>query len=117
VLPERERQNCLSQYREPSDGARDPVGWKQLRHIRRLRSWMVIRAGQPSHYEAQQEAMLEQARACSWRTASGCGAASDLPTASCQRSGLPRAKSLVLECAWRRVHDSRTAQVEREHFA
>jgi len=56
-LPERERENFLSQYREALDGARDPAGWKHLRRVLRLWSWMVIAASQPGHYEAREQAL------------------------------------------------------------
>ncbi len=56
-LPERERENFLRQYREALDGARDPVGWKHLRRILRLWSWMVIAANRPGHYEAREQAL------------------------------------------------------------
>ena len=46
-LPERERENFLSQYREALDGARDPAGWKHLRRVLRRWEWMVIAAGEP----------------------------------------------------------------------
>ncbi len=56
-LPERERENFLSQYREALDDARDPAGWKHLRRILRMWSWMVIAASQPGHYEAREQAL------------------------------------------------------------
>jgi hypothetical protein len=56
-LPERERENFLSQYREALDGARDPAGWKHLRRVLRMWSWMVIVASQPGHYEAREQAL------------------------------------------------------------
>lgn len=56
-LPERERENFLSQYREALDGARDPAGWKNLRRVLRLWSWMAIAASQPGHYEAREQAL------------------------------------------------------------
>jgi len=56
-LPERERENFLSQYREALDGARDPAGWKHLRRVLRMWSWMVIAASQPGHYEAREQAL------------------------------------------------------------
>jgi hypothetical protein len=56
-LPERERGNFLTQYREALDGARDPAGWKHLRRVLRLWSWMVIAASQPGHYEAREQAL------------------------------------------------------------
>jgi hypothetical protein len=56
-LPERERENFLSQYREALDGARDPAGWKHLRRVLRLWSWMVVASSQPGHYEAREQAL------------------------------------------------------------
>jgi Family of unknown function (DUF6247) len=56
-LPERERENFLSQYREALDGARDPAGWKHLRRVLRLWSWMVVAANQPGYYEAREQAL------------------------------------------------------------
>jgi hypothetical protein len=53
--PERERENFLSQYREALDGARDPAGWKHLRRVLRMWSWMVIAASQPGQYEAREQ--------------------------------------------------------------
>jgi hypothetical protein len=57
ALPERERDNFLGQYREALDGARDPGGWKHLRRILRLWSWMAIAASRPGHYEARERAL------------------------------------------------------------
>jgi hypothetical protein len=56
-LPEREREGFLLQYREAVEGARDPAGWKNLRRVLRLWSWMAIAASRPGHYEAQEEAL------------------------------------------------------------
>jgi len=56
-LPERERENFLSQYREALEGARDPAGWKHLRRVLRLWSWMAVAARQPGHYEAREQAL------------------------------------------------------------
>jgi hypothetical protein len=56
-LPERERESFLSQYREALDGARDPAGWKHLRRVLRLWSWMVVAASQPGYYEAREQAL------------------------------------------------------------
>jgi hypothetical protein len=56
-LPERERENFLGQYREALDGARDPAGWKHLRRILRLWSWMAIATNRPGHYEARERAL------------------------------------------------------------
>jgi hypothetical protein len=56
-LPEQERENFLSQYREALDGARDPAGWKHLRRVLRLWSWMVVAASQPGYYEAREQAL------------------------------------------------------------
>ena len=55
-LPERERENFLGQYQEALDGARDPAGWKHLRRVLRLWSFMAIAASQPGHYEARAQA-------------------------------------------------------------
>jgi hypothetical protein len=57
ALPERERGNFLRQYRDALDGARDPAGWKQLRRVLRLWSWMVIATSRPGHYEAREQAL------------------------------------------------------------
>jgi hypothetical protein len=56
-LPERERENFLSQYREALDGAHDPAGWKHLQRVLRLWSWMVIAASQPGYYQAREQAL------------------------------------------------------------
>lgn len=56
TLPERERDRFLRAHRHAVDGARDPVGWRQLRRVLRLRSWMAIAASRPGHYEARQHA-------------------------------------------------------------
>ena len=55
--PERERESFLSQYREALDGAWDPAGWKHLRRVLRLWSWMVVAASQPGYYEAREQAL------------------------------------------------------------
>jgi hypothetical protein len=57
ALPGRERENFLGQYREALEGARDPAGWKHLRRILRLWSFMAIAANRPGFYEAQEAAM------------------------------------------------------------
>lgn len=57
ALPEREQENFLRQYREALDGVRDPTGWKHLRRILRLWSWMVIATNRPGHYEAREQAL------------------------------------------------------------
>ncbi len=57
ALPERERPSFLRQYQDALDGARDPAGWKHLRRILRLWSWMVIAAGRPGHYQAREQAL------------------------------------------------------------
>ena len=61
-LPERERENFLSQYREALDGARDPAGWKHLRRVLRLWSWMVVATNQPGYYEAREQALAGNRR-------------------------------------------------------
>ena len=58
-------QNCRNESERTSststgrhwDGARDPAGWKHLRRVLRLWSWMVIAASQPGHYEAREQAL------------------------------------------------------------
>jgi hypothetical protein len=56
-LPDRERANFLTAYREALDGARDPAGWGHLRRVLRLWSGLVIAANRPGFYEAQEEAL------------------------------------------------------------
>jgi hypothetical protein len=56
-LPEHERESFLNAYREAVDGAWDPAGWKQLRRVLRLWSWMVIATNRPGHYEAREQAL------------------------------------------------------------
>src|ERR1700677_1800486 len=56
-LPDRERANFLTAYREALDGARDPAGWGQLRRVLRLWSGVVIAANRPGFYEAQETAL------------------------------------------------------------
>jgi Family of unknown function (DUF6247) len=56
-LPDRERTNFLTAYREALDGARDPAGWGQLRRVLRLWSGMVIATSRPGFYEAQEAAL------------------------------------------------------------
>jgi Family of unknown function (DUF6247) len=55
-LPDRERTNFLTAYREALDAARDPAGWGQLRRVLRLWSGMVIATSRPGFYEAQEAA-------------------------------------------------------------
>ena len=56
-LPGRERANFLAAYREALDGAQDPAGWGNLRHVLRLWSGMVIATNRPGFYEAQEAAL------------------------------------------------------------
>jgi hypothetical protein len=55
-LPERERGNFLTQYREALDGARDPAGWKHLRRILRLWRMHAQAVGQPGYQQARDAA-------------------------------------------------------------
>jgi hypothetical protein len=45
VLPDRERETFLAQYRRAVDGARDPAGWKHLQRFLRLWAGRAISAG------------------------------------------------------------------------
>jgi hypothetical protein len=65
-LPELERENFLSQYREALDGAPDPAGWKHRRHVLRLWSWMVAAASKPGYYEAREQLCLSRFCSCTW---------------------------------------------------
>jgi Family of unknown function (DUF6247) len=56
-LPDRERVNFLTAYREALDGARDPAGWGHLRRVLRLWSGLVIATNRPGFYEAQEDAL------------------------------------------------------------
>jgi Family of unknown function (DUF6247) len=51
-LPVEERGFFLDQYREAVDGARDPVGWKQLRRVLRLWRLHADAAADPGYREA-----------------------------------------------------------------
>ena len=50
-LPERERAEFLRQYREAVEAARDPAGYRRLRHL--LHTWrlIVIATSKPGYYE------------------------------------------------------------------
>jgi len=50
-LPERERAEFLRQYHEAVEAARDPAGYRRLRHL--LHTWrlIVIAASQAGYYE------------------------------------------------------------------
>ncbi len=54
VLPDREREMFLAQYRRAVDGARDPAGWKHLRRFLRLWALRAIAVAQPGYYEARE---------------------------------------------------------------
>jgi len=57
VLPDRERENFLAQYRRAVDGARDPAGWKHLQRFLRLWAGRAISANRPGFYEARDRAL------------------------------------------------------------
>lgn len=56
ALPDRERETFLAQYRRAVDGARDPVGWPQLRRFLRLWAMRAIAVAEPGYYEARDQA-------------------------------------------------------------
>jgi Family of unknown function (DUF6247) len=47
VLPDREREIFLAQYRRAVDDARDPAGWKHLQRFLRLWAGRAISANRP----------------------------------------------------------------------
>jgi hypothetical protein len=53
ILPDRERETFLAQYRRAVDGARDPAGWK---HLRRW-AGRAISANRRGFYEARARAL------------------------------------------------------------
>ena len=57
VLPDRERETFLAQYRRAVDGARDPAGWKHLQRFPRLWVGRAISANRPGLYEARARAL------------------------------------------------------------
>jgi|GEM_PF-2636317 len=57
VLPDRERETFLAQYRRAVDGARDPAGWKHLQRFPRLWVGRAISANRPGSYEARARAL------------------------------------------------------------
>lgn len=57
VLPDRERETFLAQYRRAVDGARDPAGWKHLQRFLRLWAGRAISANRPGFYEARARAL------------------------------------------------------------
>ncbi len=56
VLPERERETFLAEYRRAVDGAHDPAGWPELRRFLRLWAWRAIAVAEPGYYEARERA-------------------------------------------------------------
>ena len=57
VLPDRERETFLAQYRRAVDGARDPAGWKHLQRFLRLWAGRAISANRLGFYEARARAL------------------------------------------------------------
>ena len=57
VLPDREHETFLAQYRQAVDGARDPAGWKHLKRFLRLWAGRAIAANRPGFYEARDRAL------------------------------------------------------------
>lgn len=57
VLPDRERETFLAQYRQAVDGARDPAGWKHLQRFLRLWAGRAISANRPGFYAARAQAL------------------------------------------------------------
>jgi hypothetical protein len=64
VLPDRERETFLAQYRRAVDGARDPAGWKHLQRFPRLWAGRAISANRPGFYEVRARALPVPAREC-----------------------------------------------------
>jgi hypothetical protein len=59
VLPDRERETFLAQYRRAVDGARDPAGWKHLQRFLRLWAGRAINVNRPGFYEARDRALAD----------------------------------------------------------
>jgi len=57
VLPDREHETFLAQYRQAVDGAHDPAGWKHLKRFLRLWAGRAIAANRPGFYEARDRAL------------------------------------------------------------
>ncbi len=57
VLPDREHETFLVQYRLAVDGAHDPAGWKHLKRLLRLWAGRAIAANRPGFYEARDRAL------------------------------------------------------------
>ncbi len=57
VLPDRERETFLAQYRQAVDGAHDPAGWKHLKRFLRLWAGRAIAANRPGFYKARDRAL------------------------------------------------------------
>jgi len=57
VLPDREHETFLAQYRQAVDGAHDPAGWKHLQRFLRLWAGRAIAASRPGFYEARDRAL------------------------------------------------------------
>lgn len=57
VLPAREHETFLTEYRRAVDEARDPAGWKHLRRFLRLWAGRAIAASRPGFYEARDRAL------------------------------------------------------------
>ena len=56
VLPERERETFLAEYRRALDEARDPALWPDLRRFLRLWAMRAVAVAQPGYYEARDAA-------------------------------------------------------------
>ena len=57
VLPDREHETFLAQYRRAVVGAHDPAGWKHLQRFLRLWAGRAIAANRPGFYEARDRAL------------------------------------------------------------
>lgn len=57
VLPDREHETFLAQYRRAVVGAHDPAGWKQLQRFLRRWAGRAIAANRPGFYEARDRAI------------------------------------------------------------
>ena len=80
VLPDREHETFLAQYRQAVDGAHDPAGWKHLKRFLRLWAGRAIAANRPGFYEARDRALAGTGGGCCSMTLSGSTArASELP--------------------------------------
>jgi hypothetical protein len=57
VLPDREHETFLAQYRQALEGAYDPAGWKHLQRFLRRWAGRAIAASRPGFYEARDRAL------------------------------------------------------------